>query len=216
MNIDFLKQNIDFTNVKPDVSVKEINKFCKQALFHKVKTIYVPPVFVVQAVSQVGKNGIDVGTIAGFPYGNIPIELKKGGIAWAARHKARWVDVCLNISSVKSNNYSDVEKEIKQLTAEAYKHKIGLKIIVESPYLTKNELIRVTELIDYYHVDYIKTASGVGNQITEKDVKIIKPILKYSKLKAAGGISRLDQAIIFFNLGADKIGSSKGFEILGE
>jgi deoxyribose-phosphate aldolase len=213
LNIDFLKENIDFTNIKPYLSYKDIDAFCELALLHQVKTIYVPPIFVTHVNIKVNKKGIDVGTVAGFPYGNIPIELKEQGIILAARAGAAWVDVCLDLSSVKSHRYDAVKAEIIQLTNTAHRRKVRIKIIVESPFLTKDELIYTVKLVDGL-ADYLKTASGVGNKITKKDVKIIKQFLRHSKLKVAGGIATIEQINEFFNLGADKIGTSKGFEIL--
>jgi len=214
--IDYLRENIDYTNVKPNVSQQEMESFCKIALRNHVKTIYVPPVFVDLAFSMVGKDGIEVGTTAGFPYGNVPVELKELGIRYAAEHKARWVDVCLNVSLVRSNRFDEVKDELLRLVAAACDYEIGLKTIIEAPYLGIDELVETTKLVDSCGVDYLKTATGVGTKVSERGVEVIKLLLKRSKLKVAGGISTLSEAERFFDLGADKIGSSNGFQILEE
>jgi deoxyribose-phosphate aldolase len=211
---DFLRQHIDFTCVRPDVSEQEIIKFCQQAVRHRVKTIYVPPAFLTLALTQVKQSDVVIGTTAGFPYGNMPFAVKKTGIVFAAKQGAVWVDVCLNVSWLRSGKLKEVAKEIQQLNTIARQHGMGLKLIVESPYLTVNELRHVSKLVNKAGVEYIKTATGVCNRVSTQEVKIIKRCLTTTRLKVAGGISTLAQAKKFFDLGADVVGTSAGFELL--
>ncbi len=214
IDINFLKSNIDFSCLKPDVSQDNISAFCETALSNSVKTIYVPPCFIQFVNSRVSSQGIDVGTTAGFPYGNNSVDVKKAGILYAAEKGAKWVDVCINLSFVKSGRYFDVEREIENLLEISQSAGIGLKLIVESPYLDEDELIRTTKIVNKHKVDYIKTATGVGNAVSEREVRIIKSNLTDTKLKVSGGIFMVDQVLAYFDLGADKIGSSHGFHIL--
>ncbi len=216
IRMDFLRENIDFTLINPSCSKKEIMEFCRKAILRNVGTIYVPPAFLGYACSLTRGHSIDVGTTAGFPYGNMPTELKEAGISYAAKNGARWVDVCLNVSLIKSGEYAAAEKEISGLAKAAHKNRIGLKLIIDSPYLKKNELVKTARLVDAHGVDYLKTASGVGNKICLDDVKTLMAVLRKSRLKVSGGISTFREAAGIFNLGADRIGSSKGFEIMRE
>lgn len=214
LSADFLRQHIDFTNVKPHASLQEIEGFCKKAVENKVKTIYVQPHFLKAAVLLA--RGVEVGTTAGFPFGNIPLELKLAGMRYAAENGASWVDVCLNDSLVRSGDFDGVEAEIRGLSRQAKASNIGLKIIIETPYLSKEEIYRVVHLVDLYDVDFLKTCTGVGTKVTGEHVKLIMQVLKKSKLKVSGGVSSLRETQRFFELGADVVGSSKGFEILEE
>lgn len=215
IDLDYLRKNIDYTNVRPDSSKDDISAFCNQALGNFVKTIYVPPVFVAMAVSLC-KEDVDVGTTAGFPFGSVPAELKEHGIRHAAKNGARWVDVCLNLSSVKSRKYSEAAEEIKQLISTARENGIGLKLIIESPLLNEEELVKLTRMADSYGIDYLKTSTGITNKVSEREIRIIKPLLTNTRLNVAGRISTLEEALKYFQLGADKIGSTSGFKIFGE
>lgn len=214
VDLDFLRQHIDFTCVHPHVSQEEMNMFCQRAINNQVATIYVPPVYVEFALSLVKSCGIEIGTTAGFPFGNQPSEIKFRGIAFAVESGAKWVDVCLDISAVRSGMFDVVGEEIHSLGYMARREGIGLKLIVESPYLKLDELICVTKLVEYEGIEFLKTATGVGNRVSQKEVLTIKKHLQRTKLKVAGGVTTLDSAVRFFDLGADIIGSSRGFEIL--
>ncbi len=215
VDVDFLREKIDFTNVSPTSSLKEIEELCEKAIKYSIKTIYVQPVFLSYAKNKL--NGeIDIGTTGGFPFGNIPVQIKFKEIEYAARNGAKWIDICLNISNIRSNNWDNVKEEIYELKKKSSQESIGLKIIIEVPFLTSNETIRVIEIAEEAKIEFIKTASGVGNKVTLDQLKFIKPFLKSCKLKVAGGISTFNEAKRFFENGADIIGSSKGFDILKE
>ncbi|XOU94445.1 MAG: adenylyl-sulfate kinase [Candidatus Kerfeldbacteria bacterium] len=217
IDADFLRKHIDFTLIHPYVSVKEIRVFCQRAIENRVRTIYVPPVFVKLAIDLVLEHGIVVGTTVGFPYGNqhiLPRKIMDMHSAWCSG--ARWVDVCLNVSLIRNPNPLYLLEEVKDIVQCARVRKIGLKIIIESPFLRDVELATVTQFVELEKVDFLKTATGVGNRVSEAEVLIIKQHLKNTKLKVAGGITTFDDAKRFFELGADVIGSSRGFAILEE
>jgi deoxyribose-phosphate aldolase len=180
-----------------------------------VATIYVPLVFVRLACSLVGKYGIEVGTTAGYPYGNTPTAIKLQEIEYAIQKGAKWVDVGLNLSFVKSVQWLKIENEVLEIVNNT-NNRTGLKLIIEAPYLTDRETIDLVEIIDKHGVEFVKSSTGVGTKIALRHVELIKKTLKNAKIKAAGGISSLKQAMEFFDLGADVIESSHGFRILEE
>jgi len=215
-DVDFLREHIDFTNISPYATEKEIVNFCHKAADYRVKTVYVPPIFLHTA-SRDFRACFEIGTTAGFPYGNVPFAVKEKGIDYAWKNGAKWIDVVADISLIKSNNWFAVEKEIQALVeCVERKMNLSLKLIIETPYLSDEEIKYVVEIADSNDVYCIKTATGVGNKVKLKHVELIKPLLKRSKLKVAGGITTLEDTLTFFNRGADIIGSSKGFEILEE
>jgi deoxyribose-phosphate aldolase len=220
VSIDFLRKNIDFTNVSPHATKPEIRKFCEDAIKNAVSTIYVQPTLLEYANSILEGEKIDIGTTSGFPYGNVPLFTKLYEIRYAASRGAKWIDACLDISSIRDENLDldqdYINLEIVTLNKRAKEEGMRLKLIIETPYLGKEEIRLISRIADDQHVDYIKTATGVGNKVKVEDVACIKSVLKNSKLKAAGGISTLQEAELFFENGADKIGSSNGFSILSE
>jgi len=215
VDVDFLREKIDFTNVSPISSLKEIEKLCEKAIKYSVKTIYVQPVFLSYTKNKL-KDKIAIGTTGGFPFGNIPVQIKLNEIEYAARNGARWIDICLNISNVKSNNWDNVKQEICELKKKSSQESIGLKIIIEVPFLTPTEIEKIVKIAEETKIEFLKTASGIRNKVTLEQLKFIKPLLKFCKIKVSGGISTLEEANKFFENRADIIGSSKGFDILKE
>ena len=215
VDFDFLVRNIDFTNVNPASSFEEIGELCIKANEYSVKTIYVQPIFLSYVKSKLKKD-IDIGTTGGFPFGNIPLQIKLNEIEYAAKNRAKWIDICINLSNVKSKKWNKVREEIFELRKKSMQESIGLKIILEIPFLTNNEIVKLVSISEEEKIEFLKTASGVRNKITLDQLKFIKPLLKYCKIKVAGGISTLKDANEFFENGANVIGSSKGFEILEE
>ena len=215
-DIDFLKQHIDYTLIGRGVSEEEMVSFCKQAIKYNVRTIYVPLVYVEPVVFFVKEHKIAVGTVAGFPLGALPIDFKETEIEFAAIAGASWIDVCLNLCPVRSQKPKKVINEVERLKKAAERNDIGLKLIIETPYLDEAQIRQVTKIISNAEIDFLKTATGFGNEVSADEVMIIKPILTETKtkLKVAGGIKTLEQAKRFFQLGADIIGSSNGFAIL--
>jgi len=215
INFNFLRENIDFTNISPLASFEEIEKLCEKANKYYVQTIYVQPIFLPQIKNKL-KNGIDVGTTGGFPFGNVPLQIKLNEIEYAAKNGARWIDICLNLSNVKSNKWDKVRYEMYKIRRKSLQESIGLKIILEVPFLTNDEIEKLVNIAEEEKIEFLKTASGVRNKVTLGQLKFIKPLLKSCKLKVAGGISTLEEVKEFFENGADVIGSSKGFDILHE
>ncbi len=215
VDFDFLRENIDFTNVSPVSSLNEIEELCAKAIKYYVKTIYIQPVFLSYAKNKL-KGEVDIGTTGGFPFGNIPVKIKLSEIEYAGRNGARWIDVCLNISNVKSNKWDKVKQEICKLKAKSSQESIGLKIIIEVPFLTFSEIEKIVHIAEEEKIEFLKTASGIRNKVTLDQLKLIKPLLRFCKIKVSGGVSNLKEAEEFFENGADIVGSSKGFDILEE
>ena len=212
---NFLRRNIDFTNISPTSSFEEIENFCEQANKYSVKTIYVQPIFISHIRNKL-KKGINIGTTGGFPFGNIPVQIKLKEIEYAAANGAKWIDICLNLSNIKSKKWNEVRQEINALRKKSLQKSIGLKIILEIPFLTNSEIKKLVSIAEEENIEFLKTASGVRNKVTLEQLKVIKPLLKSCRIKVAGGIKTLEETEEFFNNGADILGSSRGFDILEE
>mgnify|MGYP001604339358 CR=1 FL=1 len=215
VNFNFLIRNIDFTNVNPTSSYEEIKEFCIKANKYSVKTIYVQP-FFLSYVKGIVKQDIEIGTTGGFPFGNVPLQVKFYEIEYAAKNGAKWIDVCINLSNVKSKKWDKVREEIFELQKKSIQESIGLQLILEIPFLTNDEIMKLVSISEKEKVEFLKTASGVRNKITLDQLRFIKPLLKSCKLKVSGSILNLKEVNEFFENGADIVGSSKGFEIIAE
>lgn len=215
VTFDFLIKNIDFTNVSPIASFQEIEEFCMKANKYCVKTIYVQPIFLDFVKNKLNQD-VEVGTTGGFPFGNIPLQIKLKEIEYAAENGAKWIDICINLSNVKSKKWAEITKEVIELRKKSIESSINLKIILEVPFLTNAEIVELVNICENENIEFLKTASGIRNKVSLDQLKFVKPLLTSCKIKVAGGISNLKEVKEFFENGANIIGSSKGFEILEE
>ena len=126
------------------------------------------------------------------------------------------IDMVLNIGFLKSNNYVAVLKDIS-----AVKNAIGttpLKVILEISELSKNEIVKASEICIDAQADFVKTSTGFSKSgATLTAVKIIKKTIKNrAKIKASGGIRDYETAVKYIEVGVDRIGTSSGITIVSE
>ncbi len=119
------------------------------------------------------------------------------------------IDMVVNISDVKNGHYDKVEEEIRQLKQACGSH--VLKVIIETCYLTEEEKIAMCNAVTNAGADYIKTSTGFGTDgATKEDVELFKKHIGPNvKIKAAGGVSTLEDLEMFIGLGCDRIGTSR-------
>ena len=119
------------------------------------------------------------------------------------------IDMVVNISDVKNGLYDKVEEEIRTLKAACGEH--ILKVIIETCYLTEEEKIAMCKAVTNAGADYIKTSTGFGTAgATKEDIELFKKHIGPDvKMKAAGGVSTLEDFEMFISLGCDRIGTSR-------
>ena len=150
----------------------------------------------------------------GFPNGNMTTKTKEFETKDAIENGADEIDMVMNIGWLKDKKYQDVEQEIRTLK-EACGDKI-LKVIIETCLLTEEEKIKMCELVTNAGADYIKTSTGFSTGgATFDDIQLFaKHVGEGVKIKAAGGISNMDDAEKFLTLGADRLGTSRIVKIV--
>ena len=153
-------------------------------------------------------------TVIGFPNGNTTTATKEFETKDAIANGASEIDMVINIGWLKDKKYDLIENEIRTLKA-ACGEKI-LKVIIETCFLTTEEKIKMCEIVTAAGADYIKTSTGFGGGgATFEDIELFsKHIGPNVKMKAAGGISSLDDAEKFLSLGADRLGTSRIIKIV--
>jgi deoxyribose-phosphate aldolase len=154
--------------------------------------------------------------VAGFPLGYHTLEAKLFEIQNIIQDGADEIDVVINISQLKSNNWSYIDEEIKEVGDLIYSSQRVSKLIVETAYLAEVEVLKLADLCIMHKIDFIKTSTGFAPKGAELNtVKAIKSHVQDSlKIKASGGIKDRLTAIDFINAGADRIGTSSGVEIV--
>lgn len=209
---------IDHTILKPDTSRLDIGRICREAEEYQFAAVCVPPAFIKKSVKLLRKTPVRVATVLGFPMGYIPRLVKLYELNDYIGKGAHEIDMVINVGAIKDRRWKYVHDEIKMLTKDAHNQKAVLKVIIESGLLTHEEIMAACDVCADCGVDFVKTSTGFnGGGATVEVISLMRRILPPTvKIKASGGIRTLDQAIALMKAGADRLGCSRGVEIVSE
>lgn len=213
MEIFEILRHVDHTLLLQDSTWEEIRQICDDAMKYETASVCIPPSYVKEAAEYV-KGKIPLCTVIGFPNGYMTTETKKFETEDALFNGASEIDMVINIGWLKDKKYDQIEHEIRMLK-EVCGEKI-LKVIIETCFLSEEEKIRMCEIVTRAGADYIKTSTGFGGAgATFADIELFaKHVGKDVKIKAAGGISSMEDAETFLSLGADRLGTSRIVKIV--
>ena len=208
MDIKDILEKCDHTLLRVDCTSGEIRALCDQAIKYNCASVCIPPCHVPGAKRYVGDK-LKICTVIGFPNGYMTTAAKAFEAADAVKNGADEIDMVINVSMVKDGCWDDVEKDISAVREATRGH--ILKVIIECCLLTDDEKIRLCGIVAKCGADYIKTSTGFSKGgATRKDVRLMRENCPASvKVKAAGGISSLQDAEDFIALGADRLGTSR-------
>lgn len=203
-----LCNRLDHTLLKQTATWEQIRKICDEGMAYRTASVCIPPCFVKRAKEYVGGR-IAVCTVIGFPNGYHTTAVKVAETADAVANGADEIDMVINIGMVKEENDDGVLEEIRAVRA-ACPGKI-LKVIIETCLLSREEKIRMCSIVSRSGADYIKTSTGFsGSGATFEDVQLLREYVDPGvRVKAAGGISSIEDAERFVSLGADRLGTSR-------
>ena len=208
-------KTVDHTLLKQTATWEQIKELCDDAIAFGTASVCIPPCYVKQAHDYVnGKMAIC--TVIGFPNGNNTTACKVFETREAIENGADEVDMVINIGMLKAGDTAYVENEIRELK-KAAGNKI-LKVIIETCLLTDEEKVTMCKLVTNAGADFIKTSTGFSTAgATFADIELFaKNVGPNVKMKAAGGISSLEDAEKFLSLGASRLGTSRIVKILKE
>lgn len=211
-NSDILK-HVDHTLLLQGATWEEIKQICDDAIKYETASVCIPPSYVRQAADYM-QGRIPVCTVIGFPNGYMTTAVKEFETKDAIANGAAEIDMVINIGWVKDGRFDLVEDEIRTLKA-ACGDKI-LKVIIETCLLTEEEKIKMCEVVTVSGADYIKTSTGFSTAgATFEDIELFaKHVGPNVKIKAAGGISTMDDAKKFIELGAERLGTSRMIKLV--
>ena len=186
----------------------EIKAICDDGMKYQTASVCIPASFVKQAKEYVGEK-LAICTVIGFPNGYATTASKCFMAHDAVSHGADEVDMVINIGWAKEGKWAELTAEIAAIKA-ACKGKL-LKVIIETCLLTDDEKIALCKCVSDSGADYIKTSTGFSTAgATFHDVELFaKYVAPHVKIKAAGGISSLEDAEKFIALGASRLGTSR-------
>ncbi|GAA0746672.1 deoxyribose-phosphate aldolase [Gaetbulibacter jejuensis] len=209
-----INKYIDHTLLKSDTTERDIIDLCNEAKEHQFYSVCINSSYVALAKQLLERSSVKICSVIGFPLGAMSTEAKVFEAKDAIEKGADEIDMVINIGYLKSKNYVAVFKDISDV-----KLAIGrtpLKVIIEISELSKNEIIKASEICLDAKVDFIKTSSGFTKSgATLTAVKIIKKTVRdNAKIKASGGIRDYETAKKYIDVGADRIGTSSGVDII--
>ena len=208
MELNEILSRCDHTLLGQTATWADIKGICDDGMKYKTASVCIPASFVKQAKDYVGDR-LAICTVIGFPNGYATTNAKCYMACDAVTNGADEVDMVINIGWAKEGKWAEITEEIRQIKA----HCQGriLKVIIETCLLTNEEKIALCKCVSDSGADYIKTSTGFSTAgATFADVELFaKHVAPHVKIKAAGGISSLEDAEKFIALGADRLGTSR-------
>jgi deoxyribose-phosphate aldolase len=196
----------------------EVEQLCDEAKEFGFAAVCVPPPFVKKAVEFLKGSNVKVATVIGFPFGYSAIEAKLAETMLAIVDGADELDVVINLSALKNNDWQYLANELNTLLPVIRQKNKTVKIIIESGVLTDEEIIRCCDLYGAAGVDFMKTSTGYAEKgATLEAVKLMrKHLADQIKIKASGGLRTYEFARQLINAGADRLGCSASVKISEE
>ena len=208
MKIEEILKKCDHTLLAQTATWAEIQAICDDGMKYHTASVCIPASYVKQAKNYVGAQ-LPICTVIGFPNGYDTTAAKCFMAADAVENGADEIDMVINIGWVKDGKFDQVQEEIS-LVKKACRGKL-LKVIIETCLLTDEEKIAMCKVVSDSGADYIKTSTGFSKAgATFHDVELFaQHVAPHVKIKAAGGISSLEDAEKFIALGASRLGTSR-------
>ena len=209
---------IDHTILKPTTTLFDVEKLCSEAIQYQFAAVCIPPLFVRIAKETLDTSTVKTATVIGFPFGYSAIEAKVAEIVLAMVDGADELDMVINISAIKNNDWNFIANEINTIMPIVKSKDKIMKVIIESGILTDDEIIKCCDIYGAAGVDYVKTSTGYAERgATVHAVKLIRAHLADSiKIKASGGIKTYEFAKQLIEAGADRLGCSSSVQIVKE
>lgn len=213
MDIKSILSHVDHTLLAPTATWEEIRAICDDGIAYQTASVCIPASYVAAAKEYVGDR-LKICTVIGFPNGYSTTAVKCFETADAVMNGADEIDMVINLGWLKDKRYDDLLAEIKAVKA-ACSGRL-LKVIIETCLLNDDEKVKMCEIVSASGADYIKTSTGFSTGgATKHDIAVFAANVEpHLKIKAAGGISSLEDAQKFIDLGASRLGTSRIVKIV--
>lgn len=210
-----LASYIEHTNLSPTLTIRDIDTVVDEARAHQFLGVCVPPFWVKRARREIGTDKIVLVTVAGFPLGYNMTETKLDEIKRAIDNGADEIDVVWNITSFKTG-IPWTKIELAKCSKLAHDHSKLLKVIVETAYLSNEELVEACKLCADAGADFVKTSTGFAPAgVKVEHIRIMRSAVPAEVgIKASGGIKTREQAIALIEAGASRLGTSSGIALV--
>jgi deoxyribose-phosphate aldolase len=211
-----LNKFIDHTKLGANVSKTQIDQLIEEAKTYDFKSVCVNPIWVKYAAHKLKNTDVLVCTVIGFPHGTHHHLVKAYETLEATNDGADEIDMVINVHALKAKDYHTTLTEIKGVVENADGRCV--KVIIETCYLTEDEIVKACELAVEAKATFVKTSTGFGTGgATIKDVELMKKTVGDNALvKASGGVRTYEDALKMIEAGASRIGTSNGVDIVNK
>lgn len=211
-----LARMIDHTLLKPDATVRDIEKLCEEARRYEFASVCINPSYVPLCAKLLKGTEVKVCTVIGFPLGATSTASKAFETEQAIRDGAQEVDMVMNVGMLKSGDYEYVESDIFAVVSTARRYRVLTKVILETGFLTDEEKIKACVLAKRAGADFVKTSTGFGKGgATAGDIALMRRVVGSAMgVKASGGVRSREDALTMVASGADRIGASASVKIV--
>lgn len=211
-----LKNYLDHTLLSSTASTDDIKTLCEEAIENQFAAVCVSPYFTSFASKLLNDSAVKLAIAIGYPYGYHPTVSKAAEIKWAIDHGADEIDAVINLSALKSKDYSFVRNDIETMARSVSMRGKSIKLIIEESLLTEEELARISDYCIESEVNFVKNSTGVlGTGANPEIIQRLRSLLpKEIKIKASGGIKNKQDAFALIEAGAERIGSSSCLKLI--
>ena len=208
MDLEKILAAVDHTLLSQTATWEEIRAVCDDGMHFRTASVCIPACYVREAKAYVGDR-LPICTVIGFPNGYSTTAAKCFEAEDAVNNGADEIDMVINIGWAKDHRWDSLLREIRAVK-QSCRGRI-LKVIIETCLLTEEEKVRLCSIVSESGADFIKTSTGfAGGGATRADVALFAShVAPHVKIKAAGGISGLEDAEAFLRLGASRLGTSR-------
>jgi deoxyribose-phosphate aldolase len=216
LTYEMIAKRIDHSLLGPTLTDAELEAGCLLARDYGVASVCIKPHAVATAARLLKSSGVEVGTTIGFPHGGHKTETKVFEAERALDDGATELDMVVNIGQVLGEQWGPVKADIAAVVETAHRRGAIVKVIFENCYLSPAAIVKLCQICGEVHADYVKTSTGYGTGgATHDDLILMRQAApSHVKLKAAGGVRTLDEAIAVTELGCDRIGASRTADML--
>ncbi len=211
-----LNKYFDHTLLKAEASEADIKKLCAEAKEYDFYSVCVNGCYVKLAANELKGTDVKVAAVIGFPLGAMSMESKIFETTDVCEKGASEVDMVLNVGALKEGRFEYVKDEISACVAAADEFDADVKVILETCYLSDEQIVKACELAVSAGAEFVKTSTGFGSGgATVHHVELMrKTVGNLAQVKASGGIRDYDTCMAMINAGADRIGASASIAIL--
>jgi deoxyribose-phosphate aldolase len=218
LSVQDIADMIDHSLLRPELTDAEVIEGCRVARDYRCLSVCAKPSDVALCARELAGTPVLVTTVVGFPHGSSTTAVKLFEAREMLEAGAVELDMVLNIGKLRSADYSYVEAEIKAVCVLAHGTRALVKVILENAYLTDDQKVTACRICERAGADFVKTSTGFAKTgATIEDLKLMRASCSERvRIKAAGGVRTLDDALAVRAAGTARFGATQTIAILTE